>query len=232
MTTAKNITNILAVAVAAVALAGTTQAGTWSESAWNNDTELLALLSASATYTHAIDFEAGAAGNETTVTIAGVNFTQFENVDWQNIARNGTHLATGNAWALTQTDSYNASFSQGPSGTESAKIGNGGPLVNSGQTETFTLSGLSPNTDYVFTYFNSQFDLNDRTATLDGGDDGAGNTFTSAQANTFVSYAYNTGASTTFTMDFSNANVAFISGFINEEIVGPPATPGTLIYGK
>jgi hypothetical protein len=216
-----------------MALAGSAHAGTWASSAWADDADLTAYLSGSATYTHAIDFEGGTEGTQTAATIAGVSFTQYEFTNWSNVARNGTDLGTGNAWSYTQTDqAWQGSALSGPSGTESGKLSTGILGAASGQTETLTLDGLDANTDYVFTLFNAKWDANARTASLDGLDDGVGNARVTDPDNTFVSYAYNTGASTTFTMDFTGSGTYeyHIYAFTNE-LVPEPATMSLLALG-
>ena len=219
---------------AALALtAGSANAGLWASTPWADDADLTAYLSGSATYTHAIDFEGGTEGTQLAATIAGVSFTQYESTNWSNVARNGTDLGTGNAWSYTQTNqAWQGSAPSGPSGTESAKLSTGLIGANAGQTETLTLSGLSANTDYVFTLFNAKWDANVRTASLDGLDDGAGNARVTDPDNTFVSYAYNTGASTSFSMDitgtgsFEYATYAFVN-----EVVPEPSTTALLGLG-
>lgn len=216
--------------------AGTAHAGVWASSSWNDDTDLTNYLSTSTTYTHAIDFTPGIAGSEVSTTIAGVNFTQFGGVSWQNFARNGTHLATGNGWSYTANYFYGGVFPGGPSGTESAILSTGmlmaGPSAQG--TETLTLSGLNPNTDYVFTLFNPNYDSNVRTVDLDGDDDGVGNIRATTGDNTFVSYAYNTGASTSFSMDFigtSTPSEYEFPAFTNEAVAAVPEPSTTALLG-
>ena len=196
-----------ALLTAALALTATSaQAGVWSDSTWADDTDLNNFLSGVGTLTHAIDMEGGTEGTQSSATIAGVSFTQYEFTNWNNVARNGTDLGTGNAWSYTQTNqAWQGSAFNGPSGTESAKLSTGILGAASGQTETLTLSGLSANTDYVFTLYNAQWDANTRTASLDGLDDGVGNARVTDPDNTFVSYAYNTGASTSFSMNLTGS---------------------------
>ncbi len=217
----------MSLATAIALTTGATQAGVWASSPWSNDTDLTNYLSSSATYTHAVDLAGGTEGNESAVTIASTGFTQYEFTNWSNVARNGT------GWSYTQTDqAYGGSAGSGPSGTESDKLSTGFLGAAAGQTETLSLSGLSANTDYVFTLFNAKWDNNSRTASLDGLDDGAGNARVTDPDNTFVSYAYNTGAGTTFSMDitgtgsFEYATYAFTNAVVPE-----PSTTALLGLG-
>ena len=222
-------------ALAGLALAaGSANASVWASASWADDADLTAYLSGSATYTHAIDFEGGTEGTQLAATIAGVSFTQYESTNWSNVARNGTDLGTTNAGSYTQTDqAWQGNAASGPTGTESDKLSTGILGAASGQTETLTLDGLAANTDYVFTLFNAQWDANVRTASLDGLDDGVGNARVTNPDNTFVSYAYNTGASTSFSMNITGSGTFeyHVYAFTNTVAVPEPSTTALLGLG-
>lgn len=223
MMVAKNTTKILAAAVAAVALAGTAQAGTWSTNQWDNDTDLL--LDSSKTYTHAVAITAGTTGTEVGTTINGVSFTQYETAAWANAAHSGT------GWSVTTCYGYAPyapSAGYGPTGTESAKLSTGALISSSsGSGFTLTLSGLTENTDYIFTIYSAEYDSYTRTAYLDGLDDGVGNVRTHTMDNTQLQYAYTTGAGvTTFDLNLTEPVHGYYSltAFTNEEL-GTPVEP-------
>ena len=82
-------------------------------------------------------------------------------------------------------------------------------LVAGGNNQILQLLGLTPNTDYVFTWFSPLWTGNtDRVGILDGSDDGLGQGMTiavvqDADAELLITqYRYNTGNSTTFRMHF------------------------------
>jgi Dockerin type I domain len=84
-------------------------------------------------------------------------------------------------------------------------------LVAGGNNQVLQLLGLTPNTDYVFTWFSPLWSGNtDRVGILDGSDDGIGQGMTiavvqDADAELLISqYRYNTGDSTTFRMHFTS----------------------------
>ncbi len=219
--------------------AGSAHAGLWASSTWTDDSDLP--LSSSLTYTHAIDFAEGTPENDqAATTIAGVSFTEeyvsdggFNNSN----SFSGTHIPTANAWTLTYTITsgngafgWKAAAASGPSGTESTTLSTA--LTGHGGTATHTadyslvLSGLTTNTDYIFTFYNANFDFGGTTrqVILDGADDGVGNTQTAVStSNDIYRYAYNTGASTTFTLNGASTGSA-ISAFTNEAVPEPSTT--------
>lgn len=233
MTLAKNTTKLLAVAVAAVALAGTAQAGTWTNIPWASDADLL--INPNKTYTHAIEIAPGTTGNQVLTTINGVSFTQYETAAWVYIAHSGTDLITSKGWSVAAgCYGYTGAFSKGPAGTESAKLQVGMLISATGGAAgfTLTLSGLTPNTDYIFTLFSPMFNSQTRTAYLDGLDDGVGNVHTQTEDNTQLQYTYNTGAGTTFALNLTEPLPGYynIPAFTNEEVGGPvrPSDGGTV----
>ena len=220
-------------ALAGLALAaGSAHAGTWASYAWNDDADLL--LSSSTTYTHAIDFANGTTGTEVVANINGVSFTQYEFGGWVSGAKAGTDLTSGNGWSMTNNWGFNGSFGAGPAGTESAKLTEGFILPPNTVTGewTLTLSGLSANTDYIFTLFSPMYDAGPRTATLDGLDDGVGvNVRSQTEDNTQVQYAYNTGAGTTFDLVVADSAAAYGFPAFTNEVVPEPSTTALLGLG-
>jgi hypothetical protein len=205
----------------------TTQRGIWSASPWVDDSSLP--LSASTTYTHAIDIQPGTEGTLAATTIGDVNFTQYGAGSFDTSSKSGTDLASGKAWSATAVTgdifSHDENFTAtAPSGTDSDILTNGAFLVTDGGSYDLTLSGLSANTDYIFTVYGAMYDAGPRSANLDGLDDGVGtNVLSLTEDNTLRSYAYNTGGSTTFTMRFtgtgSNWNLpAFTNELVTSEV--------------
>lgn len=233
---------------AILGLATTARAGTWSTSNWVNDASLT--LTNTKTYTHAIDFASGTTfGTQQSATINGVAFTQ-EIVSQGGFSRNsgsyaGTDIATGNAWSLQYANvtplgngcfGYSAAGAGGPTGTESTKLKTAFTSSGDANTTTFdwtlTLSGLQSNTSYIFTFYSALWDSNSRFVTLDGQDDGAGNTLRVQQGaggtNLQAQYTYNTGNLTTFTLTAQNQGALFYA-FANEVVAIPEPSTWALV---
>jgi hypothetical protein len=247
----------LAIITAAALAASSASAGTWSTSNWVNDASLT--LTNSKTYTHAIDFAAGSPlDGQGTTNINGVLFTTefvstgsgsgFANHSELAYTYSGTYTpittTITNSWSLLYTNrsdgfffGYSGAAGFGPSGTESTKLktaitGHGSQYTSTADW-TLTLSGLQPNTDYLFTFYSAVWDTGGtRYVDLDGQDDGTGNIFRVQQGsggtNLQVQYTYNTGAGTTFELK-GNSKGSMVYAFSNELLVIPEPSALTLV---
>jgi hypothetical protein len=115
-------------------------------------------------------------------------------------------------------------------------MGQGGSYFPSSQSNfALVLSGLTANTDYIFTFYSPPLEGGGtRKIVLDGADDGVGNDFTAQQGSggsfQIVRYRYNSGASTTFTMN-GVSGAGGIYAFTNELVVPEPGTVALLAAG-
>ncbi len=195
------------------------QAGTFSTIDWNSDADLP--LSSAFNYTHAVDL----ANVDGTATIAGVTFEQKSVVAWAD------GPVTGADWSINGIQFTHPTLTaSGPSGSDSGALMTGlagGDAGNTGSNvHTIVLEGLTPNTDYIFTFFSPKWGDNvTRTGTLDGSDDGldTGATLLVNQDNNqqalIIQYSYNSGSETTFTMQMTSdtsGNTLHTYSFTNE----------------
>jgi hypothetical protein len=181
----------------ALALAGSAHAaGVWSTITWTGDTSLSFITSSNVT--HSGDF---VSPSSSAPTINGYTFEAINiNAGFSGISNpySGSNFTVGLPGGYFTFDG-----SAGVSGTASSLLnagltGGGG----AGSSTTYNLTGLSTNTNYAFYFFSPDYG-GTRTGTMDGSDD-LGNTIAIDQSggtgNEIIKYAYNTGASTTFTM--------------------------------
>ena len=196
-------------------LAPSAKAGVWTPLDWAGDSSLSFITSASVS--HSGDFGSAASINGYTfeaINIAG-GFSTFSS------PHSGSNFTVA---APAGTFTYDASA--GVSGTASGNLSTG--LIGfdentpAGNSVTYTLTGLSPNTHYEFYFFNPEWGQTGRTGFLDGSDDGPGNTFAVDQSagagDKIIKYAYHTGAETTFTMTVTSNTQGFglhHYGFVN-----------------
>jgi hypothetical protein len=204
-------------------------AGIWSTINWTDDSSLSFITSTNVT--HSGDFNSAA-------SINGHIFEQIT-IDTSSVSPGfgvfpspytGSNFTVVSSAATANTFAF--SGSAGVSGTASSDLSSGligfDGTVASGASITYTLTGLSANTDYEFYFFNPEWGQTDRTGFLDGSDD-VGNTFAVDQSAgsgaSIIKYAYNTGASTSFTMtvtsDTQNTSLHNY-GFVN--IIPEPST--------
>lgn len=189
------------------------QAGYFSTRSWQGDADLP--LDSSKTYTHAIDFSPGGTLNQTlpgTTTIGDVAFTQESvgNGLTAGIVQMGGHdNVSGAGWSISGIGiAYEGIGSCAP-GVAGGLLSDA--LVAEGSNQVIQLLDLTPNTDYVFTWYSPLWNgTTDRVGILDGSDDGIGQGMTLAvvqDANAellITQYRYNTGDSTTFEMHFES----------------------------
>ncbi|MCG8449606.1 MAG: hypothetical protein MI725_08510 [Pirellulales bacterium] len=189
------------------------QAGYFTTRSWQSDDDLP--LDSSKTYTHAIDFSPGGSLNQTlpgTTIIGGVPFTQ-ESVGSSltaGINQIGGHDNTSGAgWSISGIEiAYEGVGSRAP-GSDGGLLSDA--LVAEGDNQVVQLIGLTPFTDYVFTWYSPLWTgTTDRVGILDGSDDGIGQGMTiavvqDADAELLITqYRYNTGNSTTFEMHYES----------------------------
>ncbi len=195
-------------ALAALALSGSANAaGVWSTITWTDDSSLSFITST--TVTHSGDFNSAATVNgftfeSITISLNGLNPSGFGTFGTAG-SHTGTNFTVASSALTANTFTYNGSA--GVSGTASGNLSAGligfdGDVLPGG-TITYTLTGLTTNTNYAFYFFSPEWGETDRTGFLDGSDD-VGNTFVVDQSagagDKIIKYAYNTGASTSFTM--------------------------------
>ena len=189
------------------------QAGYFTTRSWQSDDDLP--LDGTKTYTHAIDFSPGGTLNQTlsgTKLIGGVPFTQESvgsglRTGVTNIG--GNDNTSGAAWSISGINiSYSGIGSRAP-GEAGSVLSDA--LVAEGDNQVVSLSGLEPNTDYIFTWYSPLWNVNtDRVGIMDGSDDGIGEGMTIAivqdsDAEMLITqYRYNTGDATTFEMHFES----------------------------
>jgi len=194
--------------------------GRWVVDAWNDDAS--SGLDSSLYYTHAYKF-----GNNINFTINGVPFTGL----------GGNSPAVAGSFSTTWLSSGPANQPNNITG-DSAQLANNfdyGYSIPVGSSESITLNGLTPGTEYVATIFSYAWDdpgLDARWATFSVGDDRL-----TVQQDQFglnngirISYRYtadNTGTATlNFTPVNNAANVSFhVCGFCNREAVSRNVAP-------
>lgn len=200
----------------ALALASSAPAaGVWSSINWTGDSSLSFITSTNVT--HSADFKPTGASAP---TINGFTFETIAIATGFSTISNpysGSNFTVG---LPTGYFTFGASAA-GPSGTASSLLETGLTAGGGANSSTIiTLTGLSANTNYSFYYFNPDFDTTTRTGLLDGSDD-VGNSFAVDQktgsGNEIIKYAYNTGASTTFTMTVrsNTADTLHTYAFVN-----------------
>ena len=205
----------------ALGLAGSAPAAVWSSINWTDDSSLSFITSTNVT--HSGDFVNPGS------SAATINGFTFETIAIPAAFGSISNPYSGSNFTVGLPGGYFTFVgSAGVSGTASSLLstgltGGGG----AGSSTTFTLTGLSMNTDYSFYYFNPDWGSGPRTGFLDGSDD-VGNTFAVDQGpgsgNEIIKYDYNTGASTTFTMTVTSdfADTLHTYSFVN--VVPEPST--------
>jgi hypothetical protein len=177
-------------------------AGVWSTINWTDDSSPSFITSSNVT--HSGDFNSSATINGFTFetislgALSGFGFGSFSS------PFTGSNFTVGSS-APGNTFTY--SGSAGVSGSASGDLSSGligfDGSVAPGGSVTYTLTGLTANTNYEFYFFNPEWGESGRTGYLDGSDD-VGNTFAVDQSagagDKIIKYAYNTGAGTSFTM--------------------------------
>lgn len=198
--------------------------GQWTVVAWNDDAS--SGLDSSFYYTHAYKF-----GNETNFTINGVAFT--------GLAGNNPQVPGSFATTyLTYGPASGTINLMDPGSQALANDFDYGYSIPPGSSESITLYGLTPGTNYVATIFSYAWDdptvdsLDSRWATFSMGDDRL-----TVQQDEFgldngirVSYSYTADSTGTATIDFTPintaANVSFhVCGFANREAVSRFVAP-------
>jgi hypothetical protein len=218
------ITSCLALAHAGTAHA----AGVWSTINWTDDTQLSFITSTNVTHSGDFDGPSQTAATINDYTFEPIHFTVGGNgfgglPSNPYSGSNFTVGSTGGGGLFT----YNASA--GVTGAASSKLSDGLAGSNWGEvTVTYNLTGLLTNTNYEFYFFNPDWTGGaTRTGFLDGSDDGVGNTFaidqTPGAGDKIIKYAYNTGASTTFTMRATSNNTAGLHNFAFVNVVPEPS---------
>jgi hypothetical protein len=208
----------------ALALAGSAPAaGVWSSINWTDDSSLSFITSTNVT--HSGDFSPPGASAP---TINGFTFETISIV--AGFGSPGSPITGSNFTVGSPGGTFTFDGSAGVSGTASSLLstgltGGGG----AGSSTTFNLTGLLTNTDYTFYFFNPDWgNGSTRTGLLDGSDDGVGNTFAVDQnpgtGNNIVQYAYNTGASTTFTMTVTSDTGDTLHKYAFVNVVPEPST--------
>jgi autotransporter-associated beta strand protein len=201
----------------------TTSIGTWSTVNWSNDSSLSFIISTNVT--HSGDF---VGPTKSAATINGFTFEAininggFSGISNPYSGSNFTFSSTGGGGLFT----YDATA--GVSGAASSALSDGLAGFNSGVgTVTYNLTGLLPNTNYEFYFFSADWSDSGRTGTLDGSEDGVGNTFTTDQSagsgHDIIKYAYKTGASTSFTMTVNTGAGLHQYAFVN--VIGDTLPP-------
>jgi hypothetical protein len=211
---------------------GLAQAGIFTTTAWNSDADLSVALNSSLTYTHAVDLTTDSDG---TATIHGIAFQEKSIPYWFG----GGPTVSGANWSIDGWQFTYGGTASSPSGADSSILTTalvGGGASPGSLTHSITLAGLAQNSDYVFTWFSPTWsDKVNRIGTLSGSDDGYGTgaTLTVNQDNDqqalIVRYAYNTGNSTTFTMQLAMDNAAnTLHTYAFANAVAPVPEPSTL----
>lgn len=217
----------------ALALAGSANAaGVFSSINWTDDSSLSFITSTNVT--HSGEFR-----NSAQVSAATINGHTFESINIPgsntntDFFSNLTFPHTGSNFTVGATSggsNFTFTGTAGVTGTASSRLSQG--LIgfsNGAGVVTINLTGLTAHTNYEFYFFSPAWDglTPARVGTLDGSDDGVGNTFAEVQTggsgDNIVKYAYNTGASTTFTMTATSTSGGLhYYGFVN--VVPEPST--------
>ena len=220
-------------ALAAFTLAGSASAaGVWSTINWTGDSSLSFITSTNVT--HSADVNSAAT----------VNGKTFETIPLSAalLPYSGSNfsIATSSAKAFGTISNATDFATITVPGTESAKLSTGfgylqyGGETANGSTVSYTLTGLTANTNYTFSFFSAAWSTADRTGTLDGSDD-VGNTYaidqSSATGGKIYQYAYNTGASTSFTMTMTNTSTAINNGIHTFAFANTVPEPSAALLG-
>lgn len=220
--------HILTTSCLALALAGSAHAaGIWSTLAWTDDSSLSFITTTNVT--HSADFV------QPSGTAATVNGFTFETIsiatsfDTFPTSYSGSNFTVG---APSGTFTYDGSA--GVTGTASGNLSTGligfDGTVPSGGVVTYMLTGLTANTNYEFYFFSPElFGAANRTGSLNGSDDGIGNDYAISQhtvsGDQIIKYAYNTGASTSFTMTVTSDTVnTSIHNFAFVNVIPEPSS--------
>jgi autotransporter-associated beta strand protein len=216
--------NRISTSCLALALAGSAQAGVWTSINWTGDSALSFITNSNVT--HSVDF---AAPSQSAASINGFTF-ETKSISagfgfFMDMPYSGHNFTIGG----TGSQTYDASV--GVPGTASTALSTG--LIFGAGTITYNLTGLSTNTNYEFYFFSPDWSDLGRTGVLDGSDDGVGNTITTNQSwgsgHDIIKYAYNTGASTSFTMTVNDPSGVHQFAFVN--VVSPDGVWNTTTNG-
>ncbi|MFM2197926.1 MAG: hypothetical protein RLZZ505_1358 [Verrucomicrobiota bacterium] len=220
--------HILTTSFLALALAGSAHAaGIWSTLTWTDDSSLSFITTTNVT--HSADFvqPAGAAA-----TVNGFTFETISIV--ASFGTFPTSYSGSNFTVGTPSGTFTYEGSAGVAGTASGNLSTGligfDNSVPSGGVVTYTLNGLTANTNYEFYFFSPElFGAANRTGSLNGSDDGAGNSYAITQdtvgGDQIIKYAYNTGASTSFTMTVTSDTVnTSIHNFAFVNVIPEPSS--------
>jgi hypothetical protein len=207
-----------------LALAGSAHAaGVWSTINWTGDSSLSFITSTNVT--HSGDFVKWAP----VATINGYTFTTISISAGGGAGfttpYSGSNFTVGSSAAVVSYD-WPVTADVGGGGWGTASYALSTELLAPGTaTVTYNLTGLSTNTNYAFYFFSPEYS-GTRTGSMDGSDD-VGNTFAIDQSggtgDKIIKYAYNTGASTTFSMSVASAGGLHHYGFVNTVIPEPGA---------
>lgn len=213
----------------AMAMIGSAQAaGVWSSINWTDDSALSFISSTNVT--HSGDF--GSA--------ASINGFTFESITIAPAFGTFSSPYSGSNFTIISSapsNTFTFDGSAGVSGSASNNLSTGliafDGTVTGGNSITYTLNGLTANTNYEFYFFNPEWGQTNRTGFLDGSND-VGNTFAVDQSagagDRIIKYAYNTGAGTSFTMTVtSNTQDISIHNYAFVNVVPEPAA--TLLGG-
>lgn len=201
-------TRIAATLAASMALATgcSSAAGTWSTITWVDDSSLSFITSTNVT--HSGDF--GSAASINGHTFESITIPSAFGIFGSPYAGSNFTISSSSNPGNTFTFDGSAGVSGSASGALSAGLIAFDGTVPAGNSITYTLTGLATNTNYEFYFFSPEWGEPTRTGFLDGSDD-AGNTFAVDQStgtgDKIVKYAYNTGASTSFTMTVTSDTV-------------------------
>ncbi|ADB18769.1 autotransporter-associated beta strand repeat protein [Pirellula staleyi DSM 6068] len=180
------------------------------------DSDATSGISSSKTYTHALDFNAGAS----VATINGVNFTNAGN-------SGGNWTLTGAGFAFSNTSTGILSPTDGTHTLLEDFLYAGNPAV-------LTLSGLVPGTTYETRLYNRRWGADDRTNVLIFDEDGAGPASTTIRFNEDASATPNyltyrfvaTSSSVAISFRPNNSTTASYHFYgVTNEVVAAPATP-------
>ena len=228
--------SILAAMFLATGTPASTYASTISSIPWTGDSSLSFINGATQTYTHAVDLVAG--GTLGTVVPNGsvnVNGLQFDalqlgtSLDTSIGTTLGPANSKGNPFGYTFSaagggfgnEQGHAGSATSPSGTESSVLAT--DLLYNAQTVTLTLSGLHQNSNYVFSWFNADWNnTTDRAGTLT---DNLGGSIAFNQGTaSILRDTYNTGSNTSLVLTFASTSTgdtihqyAFANQFVSPE---------------
>lgn len=179
----------------------------WNNLNWTNDSALSFITSTNVT--HSGDFVGP------TKSAATINGFTFEAINIGSGFSSISNPYSGSNFTIGQiAAAFTYDWPAGLSGAASSKLSDG--LIAAG-TVTYNLTGLSTHTNYEFYFFSADWG-GTRTGDLDGSDDGVGNIIAIDQSggtgHDIIKYAYNTGASTTFTMTVTSNGLHHYS-FVN-----------------